>query len=93
MPPTSRSVIHELFYPDEEIIHSTGRIRNASYSFLSGSLLFQHTKIAVDHPSSSSISFEDIWNIYAMPIPLTPFYAGSYLSHLFIGEKNMFEWP
>jgi len=56
MPPISQPVTHEFIYPDEEIIHPTGRIRYANHSLPSRPLLFQHTRIAIDHPASSSVS-------------------------------------
>ena len=84
---TSRSVTHELFYPDGEIIHSTRRIRNVNYNLLSGSLLLQHTKIVADRPSLSSFSLEDI---SAPPISFLD--AGSHVSYSFLGDKSMFEW-
>ena len=68
MPQTSRPVTYEFIHPDEKVIHSTERIRNVNHSLPSGPVLFQHTRIAIDHPSSLSLLLEEIWDICATPI-------------------------
>jgi len=56
MPPISQPMAHEFIYPDEEMMHPTGRIRYTNHSLPSRPLLFQHPKITIDHLASSSVS-------------------------------------